>query len=162
MSFEIRTFVERDRETVVQLWHECDLVRPQNDPNRDIERKLAHGGDLFLVAVADGRIVGSVMGGYEGHRGWVNYLSVRPELHGSGIGRTLMAELERRLSALGCPKINLQIRATNEAVVEFYRRIGFVRDDVICMGRRLVDDAADASGPDAVETAALADESRAG
>lgn len=161
MGMEIRTFAEPDRTMIVQLWHECGLVHPQNDPDRDIDRKLAHGADLLLVAVVDGTIVGSVMGGYEGHRGWVNYLSVRPGLRGGGIGRALMAELERRLSALGCAKINLQIRASNEAVVEFYRRIGFVRDDVICMGRRLVDDAAPAVG-DTNEMTALADESRAG
>ena len=140
MNLDIRTFTESDRVDVVRLWRECGLVYAQNDPDRDIDRKLAGGAEHFLIALLDGRIVGSVMGGYEGHRGWVNYLSVSPAHRRSGIGRALMTELERRLRLLGCAKINLQIRTGNSEVMAFYDRIGFRKDDVICMGKRLIDD----------------------
>ncbi len=140
MSLTIRTFTEIDRNAVVRLWTECGLVYPQNDPHRDIDRKTAHGLEYFLVAILDRSIVGSVMGGYEGHRGWVNYLAVAPQHQRNGIARELMDELERRLRRVGCAKINLQIRSNNTSVMEFYRRIGFVQDEVICMGRRLIDD----------------------
>ncbi len=142
MDVKIRTFEEPDRAAVVQIWHDCGLVYPQNDPDRDIDRKIADGVELFLVALVDDRITGSAMGGYEGHRAWVNYLAVAPQWQGMGIARALMNELEQRCHRIGCPKINLQIRMTNTHVMEFYRRIGFVEDEVRCMGKRLVDDAA--------------------
>ncbi len=141
MDVCIRTFTEADRASVVSLWHECGLVHPQNDPDRDIDRKLAHGTDYFLVATAGDEIVGSAMGGYEGHRGWVNYVAVSPAWQRQGVGRRIMDELERRLRLVGCAKVNLQIRSSNSEVMEFYRRLGFVQDAVVCMGRRLVDDA---------------------
>ncbi len=147
MNLQIRTFSESDRAAVVALWHACGLVHPQNDPDRDIDRKLADRVDFFIVAESDGTIVGSAMGGYEGHRGWVNYVAVDPAQRRLGIGRRMMGELERRLAAVGCPKINLQIRASNVAVAEFYRSIGFAQDDVICMGRRLIDDSVAAQHP---------------
>ncbi len=140
MSIEIRSFAEHDRVAVVQIWSDCGLVYPQNDPDKDIDRKLVDGVELFLVALVDGEVVGSAMGGYEGHRAWVNYLAVSPERQGTGIARAIMGELERRCREIGCPKINLQIRKTNSRVIEFYRRIGFVEDDVLCMGKRLIDD----------------------
>jgi ribosomal protein S18 acetylase RimI-like enzyme len=82
-------------------------------------------------------VVATAMAGYEGHRGWINYLAVSPELQRCGIGRRIMEEAEARLRALGCPKINLMVRNTNAAVIEFYRRIGFQLDEVVCMGKRL-------------------------
>lgn len=137
---EIRTFEEKDETEVIALWGPCGLLRPWNDPRKDIARKLHIQRDLFLVGTLDGTIVGSVMGGYEGHRGWVNYLAVEPSHRRRGIGRTLMKEIERRLSALGCPKVNLQIRAENEEAIQFYERIGFAMDAVLSMGKRLEHD----------------------
>jgi ribosomal protein S18 acetylase RimI-like enzyme len=89
------------------------------------------------VLEADDRLIGSVMVGYEGHRGWINYLVVHPDHRGRGLGRVLMDEAERRLGALGCPKVNLQVRSSNRSAVDFYRRIGYSVDDVVSMGRRL-------------------------
>ena len=80
------------------------------------------------------------MGGYEGHRGWVNYLAVDPVYQKHGYGRQLMAELEKRLLKLGCPKINLQVRNGNSSALEFYNRIGYKVDDVISLGKRLITD----------------------
>lgn len=137
---EIRSFTAADEEAVVALWGQCDLVRSWNDPRKDIRRKLAVRPDLFLVGVVDGRIVASVMAGYEGHRGWLNYLAVAPDYRRQGLARVLVAEAERRLAEAGCPKINLQIRASNAGVIEFYRRIGYSVDDVVSMGKRLEHD----------------------
>jgi ribosomal protein S18 acetylase RimI-like enzyme len=81
--------------------------------------------------------LGTCVAGYDGHRGWVNYLAVEPDLQGSGLGRAMMAEVEGRLRVLGCPEANLQIRRGNLGVVAFYRRLGYAEDDLISMGKRL-------------------------
>ncbi len=140
MSYSIRPFEETDRTAVVDLWATCGLTRPWNDPNLDIDRKVAVADDLFLVAISEDRLVGSVMAGYDGHRGWVNYLGVNPMLQGSGLGQLLMDEVERRLVTMDCPKINLQIRTENTGVQNFYRRLGYEADDVVSMGKRLIAD----------------------
>jgi ribosomal protein S18 acetylase RimI-like enzyme len=136
----IRPFQPPDEPAVIDLWQRCNLLHPQNDPHKDIARKLAVQPELFLVALDNNAIIGTVMAGYEGHRGWINYLAVDPQKRYQGIGRELMNQAERSLRALGCPKINLQVRTTNEAVLAFYRAIGFTVDDVISMGKRLQQD----------------------
>jgi ribosomal protein S18 acetylase RimI-like enzyme len=135
-----RPYRPGDREALVTLWSRCGLTRPWNDPYRDIDRKLSADADNLLVLEDDDRLVGSVMVGYDGHRGWINYLAVDPDHQRQGLGRVLMTEAERRLEHLGCPKVNLQVRSSNQAAVEFYRRIGYVVDDVVSLGRRLEDD----------------------
>jgi ribosomal protein S18 acetylase RimI-like enzyme len=134
---KIRPYQPTDEESVISLWRQCDLLRPWNDPRKDIRRKLAVSPELFLVGVVDEEVVATAMVGYEGHRGWISYLGVAPAHQGKGLGRMLMAEAERLLRALGCPKINLQVRTSNTAVIEFYRRVGFALDDVVSMGKRL-------------------------
>ena len=136
----IRPFQPEDSDAVIELWFRCGLVRPTNDPKKDIARKQKVRGDLFLVGLHDERIVASVMIGYEGHRGWINYLAVCPLHRKLGYGRSIMAEAERLLRAEGCPKINLQVRASNTEVLAFYRAIGYVQDDVVSFGKRLEDD----------------------
>ena len=115
----------------------CGLVRPWNDPDRDIDRKLARDPENLLIVEHDGEVVGSVMGGYEGHRGWGNYLAVHPDHQSRGLGRRLMVRAEEILGQLGCAKVNLQVRSSNEAAIGFYRRIGYSVDDSVSMGRRL-------------------------
>lgn len=139
-KLDIRPYRCEDRAPLVALWDAAGLVRPWNDPGRDIDRKLAVGDDLLLVGLLRGRLVASVMAGYEGHRGWVNYLAVEPQLQGRGLGAEIMADAERRLRSLGCPKINLQIRTGNVEAARFYQRIGYTGDDVVSMSKRLVDD----------------------
>lgn len=139
-TLHIREFIETDRQAVIELWTACELVRPWNDPNKDIDRKLAHSPAGLLVALLEERIVGVVMVGYDGHRGWVNYLASEPNSRRSGIGRALMDAAETHLLELGCPKVNLQIRASNDQVVAFYRQIEYAQDDVLSMGRRLIPD----------------------
>jgi ribosomal protein S18 acetylase RimI-like enzyme len=136
----IRPFRRDDEKQVIALWEHCGLVKPQNNPQLDIARKLAVGADLFFVGERDGAIVATAMGGYEGHRGWVNYLAVDPELRGQQLGRAMMEALEQRLLALGCPKLNLQIRSTNSDVIAFYRALGYSPDPVTSLGKRLIKD----------------------
>jgi ribosomal protein S18 acetylase RimI-like enzyme len=136
----IRSFVESDQDDIIGIWKACGLVVPWNDPASDIKRKLAFQKDLFLIATVYGVLAGTVMSGYEGHRGWINYLAVAPDYRRKGLGRMLMDEAEKRLLALGCPKINLQVRSTNQQVIDFYKKLGFSIDDVISMGKRLKKD----------------------
>ena len=135
----IRPYRDGDGPAIVDLWRRCDLLRPWNDPEGDIERKLACDPEMLLVAEEDGAITGSVMVGDDGHRGWVNYLAVDPGRRRLGIGAALMAEAERLLIARGCVKLNLQIRSENHEAAGFYARLGYGIDDVISMGRRLID-----------------------
>ena len=144
---EIRAFQDGDAGEIIRLWRDCGLVVPHNDPYRDIARKRAVQPELFLVGHIGGRIVATVMAGYEGHRGWLNYLAVAPDRRGRGLGRQMVAEAEQRLRRLGCPKINLQVRRSNTGVMAFYRKIGFAEDDVASMGKRLDIDRA-AAGTD--------------
>lgn len=137
---QIRPFQSGDEKSVVALWQRCDLIRPWNDPHRDIQRKVRVRPDLFLVGVLDNQIIASVMAGYEGHRGWLNYLAVAPEARRRGHARAIVMEAERLLREAGCPKINLQIRTSNRDVIEFYRRLGYSVDDVVSMGKRLEHD----------------------
>lgn len=137
---KIRPYEAHDEAAVVALWEICGLVSPKNDPHRDVIRKLSVNPEWFLVGTVEGRVVGSCMAGYEGHRGWINYLAVHPDFQRNGYARELLAEAERLLKQAGCPKVNLQIRSSNSAVVSFYERIGYIADDVICMGKRLVVD----------------------
>jgi len=140
MNIEIRPFEPRDEEAVVQLWTDCGLVVPWNNPHRDIQRKLKVQADMFLVACLDVKVIASVMAGYDGHRGWINYLAVHPQHRRAGIAKRMMDEAEGLLRAIGCPKINLQVRSTNAAVIEFYKHIGFETDDVVSLGKRLQPD----------------------
>jgi len=129
-----------DADGLVALWVACDLVRPWNDPHADIERKLADSPELLLVGEVDGLVVGSVMAGYDGHRGWINYLAVHPSAQRRGLGRELMVAAEERLAALGCAKINLQVRDGNDAGQGFYEAIGYTRQPLVDYGKRLISD----------------------
>jgi ribosomal protein S18 acetylase RimI-like enzyme len=136
----IRPYAEGDADEVVALWRLCGLIRPWNDPRRDIERKLNVQRELFLVGVEADAVIGTAMAGYDGHRGWVNYLAVDPSAQGQGHARALMAEVERLLIDLGCPKLNLQVRADNHDALGFYAAIGYDVDAVTSLGKRLIAD----------------------
>ena len=137
---EIREFERSDQEAVIDLWKECDLVVPWNDPVKDIQRKLEVDPDLFLVGELSGLIIATVMGGYDGHRGWINYLAVSPVYQRKGYGRKLMDFIETRIKQKGCPKINLQVRESNTNIISFYKSIGYGDDNVIGLGKRLEHD----------------------
>ncbi len=138
---EIRVFALQDSEAVVQLWHDCGLYRPWNDPHKDIARKLSVSPELFWVGVDEqGEVMASIMVGYDGHRGWINYLAVHPKYQRQGHARQLMQRAEAELTALGCPKLNLQVRAGNEAVIAFYESLGYGDDQTVSLGKRLIPD----------------------
>lgn len=137
---EIRPFKRAEETDVVRLWLACNLVVPWNDPVQDIRRKLRVQRELFLVGLSNGRLVATVMSGYEGHRGWINYLAVAPEHRRQGFGRRMMEAAEIRLRELGCPKINLQVRRSNIQAANFYRSLGFLEDESISLGKRLLQD----------------------
>ncbi|WP_291048234.1 GNAT family acetyltransferase [Herbiconiux sp.] len=145
-TLRIRPFVPTDTDWVVDLWQRCGLTRAWNDPRKDIARKLTTQPELFVVAErapgteGGGERLGTAMAGYDGHRGWVNYLAVDPDTRGNGIGRTLMAHLEQALRDRGCPKVNLQIREGNEPVFAFYRALGYTPDAAVSFGKRLIAD----------------------
>ena len=136
----IRSFQPVDKAAVIELWKRCGLVVPWNDPAKDIERKMSVGAELFLVGELDASVVATAMGGYDGHRGWVNYLAVQTDIQGRGYARQLMGELEDRLTALGCPKLNIQVRETNVDVLRFYEALGYRQDACVSLGKRLIPD----------------------
>ncbi len=139
-TLEYRSFRLADEAGVRRLWDRCELTRPWNDPAKDMRRKLQVQPEHFQVALDGDRPVGSVMAGYDGHRGWVYYVAVDPDYRRRGIGRRLMEMAEKALKAQGCPKVNLQVRRGNTAVLDFYEKLGYKSDDVVGMGRRLIAD----------------------
>src|SRR5579885_3536177 len=137
-SVEIRPYAEGDERAVTALWSEVLAdPAPHNDPARVIRQKRAWEQDLFFVAVSDGAVIGTVMGGYDGHRGWVYSVAVRPGERRKGVGTALLRLLEEALAARGCLKVNLQVRASNAGVVAFYERLGYAVEQRVSMGKRL-------------------------
>lgn len=138
LNVEIRPYLESDETAVAELWREVFPGSPKwNHPETDIQRKLTVQRQLFLVAVLDSEIVGTAMGGYDGHRGWVYYVAVNPRHRRQGIGTALMTGVEEGLVRIGCPKLNLQVRASNHEVVSFYERLGYGIEERTSMGKRL-------------------------
>lgn len=133
----IRPIADGDEAAVIALWSVCDLTRPWNDPAQDLKLARDTATSTVLLATDDGRIIGSVMTGFEGHRGWVYYLAVDPAHRGTGLGRLLMEAAEDWLKAQGAPKLQLMVRADNTTALGFYERLGLERQDVVVLGRRL-------------------------
>ncbi len=139
-SLFIRPFQTEDEAALIKLWQLCELTVPWNDPHKDIARKLKVQPELFLVGMLENHLISSVMGGYDGHRGWINYLAVHPDFQAQGFAQQIMDFLESALRKIGCPKINLQIRAGNDKVILIYQKLGFTDDRVVSMGKRLEED----------------------
>ena len=137
---QIRPYTPADETAVIALWQRCELTRPWNDPRKDIERKVTVQPELFVVGERQGQIVATAMAGFDGHRGWINYLAVSPEVQKQGLGRQLMTHVEQALMAMGCPKLNLQVRAGNAQALAFYQAIGYGQDELVSMGKRLISD----------------------
>lgn len=135
---EIDAYKDEYFNGVEALWQK---VFP-NDPPRNraaitIPAKQEVQPELFLVAHYDGEVIGTTMAGYDGHRGWLYAVAVDPDRQREGVGSQLIEEAERRLEAMGCGKINLQIRADNEGVAAFYRTHGYESEERISMGKTL-------------------------
>ena len=136
----IQPYSPKYEKEVIALWEKCNLTRPVNNPQKDIARKIKVNPELFLIGLIEGKVVATAMGGYEGHRGVVNYLAVDPACRKQGLGRRMMEALEKKLIVMGCPKLNLMFRTENAGVEKFYEKLGYKRDDVIEMGKRLIPD----------------------
>jgi len=135
---DIRPYESKDQTQVVALWNEVFPDDPPwNEPASMIRRKLTVQPELFLVAHITGEVAGTVLAGFDGVRGWVHHLAVHASYRRQGLARSLMTAAEKGLAALGCPKVNLQVRATNSAVVGFYRSLGYVVEDRTSLGKRL-------------------------
>ena len=139
-SLLIRPFKEGDEEALVSLWNMCKLTVPWNTAYKDIARKLKVQSDLFLMGYLEDKLIASIIAGYDGHRGWINYFAVHPDFQQRGYGKQLMDNVENKLRELGCPKINLQIREGNDKVLSYYQKLGFVEEKRINMGKRIEND----------------------
>jgi ribosomal protein S18 acetylase RimI-like enzyme len=137
MVGEIRPYRDSDLGAVVDLWQACDLTRPWNPPARDIAFCRSSGHGEIFVAEADGGIIGTVMAGHDGHRGWVYYVAVDPARRRDGLGRRLVAQAEAWLATQGVPKLMLVIRDTNTAVQAFYERLGYAQEPRVLMAKWL-------------------------
>ena len=136
----IREYESSDRAGVLSVWEACDLLRPWNNPELDIERKVSYQRDLFFVGLVGDELVSTAMFGYDGHRGWLYYFGVLPSYQGRGYGGEMLSFGEARLLKLGCPKVNFQVRSENEGVGVFYGRFGYAEEDILSFGKRLIED----------------------
>ena len=125
---------------LVSLWETCELTRPWNNPLQDILRKQTDQLGKFVLLVDGDKLLASMMIGYDGHRGSVNYLAVLPDYQGQGVGRQLMAYCEDYLAQIGCPKVNICVRDTNIKVLDFYKALGYTPDPVLVLSKRLLAD----------------------
>jgi ribosomal protein S18 acetylase RimI-like enzyme len=133
----IRTYENKDKNEVIKLWQDCNLIFSKNDPEIEITSKINFQPDLFFVGLLNKKLIASIMVGYEGHRGWINYLAVNPKYQRRGFGRKLMDYATRILSDLHCQKINVQVRESNIDTIEFYKKLGYKNDKVISFGKRM-------------------------
>jgi ribosomal protein S18 acetylase RimI-like enzyme len=138
-NLQLRPYKEADQEAVVSIWNAVLAdPAPWNAPALVIATKLSTQRELFFVAVRHRAVVGTAMGGFDGHRGWLYSVAVRPDLQRRGVGTALVRHVEAALTALGCPKLNLQVRASNKGVVAFYKRLGYSVEERVSMGKPLV------------------------
>lgn len=136
----IRTYQHDDEVAVIELWRQCGLVVPWNNPHSDIARKCADSPQLFFVGVTATALVATCMAGYDGHRGWIYYLAVTEAQRRQGIAARMVRHAEAELRRLGCPKLDLMVRNTNAAVISFYRSVGYGEDPVVVLSKRLIED----------------------
>ena len=136
----IRAYQSQDERELIRLWQACDLLVPWNNPYRDIERKCGDSPGLFFVGEFESELVASCMAGYDGHRGWLYYLAVLPGYRGRGFAKALVARAEQSLRALGCAKLELMVRDSNEGVISFYQGQGYEQEPVSVLSKRLLTD----------------------
>jgi ribosomal protein S18 acetylase RimI-like enzyme len=139
-NFIIRTFRPDDESDVINLWRQCGLIVPWNNPKTDIQRKLSTSPELFYVGVLDDELIASCMAGYDGHRGWIYFLAVKSACQRKGLASRLIDHAESELIKLGCPKIELMVRKTNKNIISFYQSVGYDIDPVMVLSKRLTED----------------------
>ena len=138
MTIPIREASSNDRAAAIALWKECNLTRPWNDPVSDFNRALVFSGSTILLADDDGTVVGTAMVGFDGHRGWIYYLGVRPVRRGEGIARRLIEACADWLRDRDCSKVELMLREGNRAS-GLYERLGWELQPVQVYARWLQD-----------------------
>lgn len=137
-QMRIREFKVEDYDDAVKLWKATGLIIRPGDELEGIKLKLERDPDLFMIAEENGEILGVVMGAWDGRRGWINHLAVRPEHQRKGIGTALIHELEKRLTGKGAKKVNAQIYQWNQKSIEFFKALGYeVHSDLIMIGKML-------------------------
>lgn len=137
MKLCVRTYMEKDQDSVITLWQTCNLTVPWNNPGSDIARKMSDSPDLFFIGTLNERIVSTCMAGYDGHRGWIYYLAVTPDLCNKGIATQMLKHAEKVLAERGCPKIELMVRYTNKDIIGFYHSVGYSNEPVMVLSKRL-------------------------
>ena len=133
----VREAIESDREDVISVWASCDLIKPQNDPRTDFDLALNTSTSTILILECENQIVGAVMIGFDGHRGWLYYFGVKPAFQSLGNGRILLSAVEEWLANRGAPKAMLMVRNSNSKVIGFYERLGFEIEETSVLGNRL-------------------------
>jgi hypothetical protein len=137
LKISIRPYTDTDQDSLIDLWEKVfPGAPPHNNPARDRRTRREVPPELFLVAIREGEIVGTVMGGCDGQQGWIYYLGVDPDCRRQGIGTGLMKRLEARLIALGCQELHFQIWASMAEVQAFYETLGYQAEDRLTMGKR--------------------------
>jgi ribosomal protein S18 acetylase RimI-like enzyme len=139
-NFSIRTYRPDDTAKVIDLWRECGLIVTWNNPQTDIDRKYTDSPQMFFIGELKNELVASCMAGYDGHRGWIYFLAVKNSQQRKGLATRLLGHVEAKLIKLGCPKVELMVRKTNDRVISFYKSIGFDPDPVIVLSKRLIND----------------------
>ena len=139
-GFTIDTYSSDDEAAMIQLWQECGLVVPWNNPLMDIARKTMDSPELFFTGRLNNRLVASCMAGYDGHRGWIYFLAVAKSEQRKGLAAQLVTYVEGKLMELGCPKLELMVRDSNREIIDFYQAIGFDVDPVRVLSKRLQQD----------------------
>jgi ribosomal protein S18 acetylase RimI-like enzyme len=134
-GIEIRPFVIEDTDQVLEVWSLAGMTTPERNPRADIQKKLRHSPESFFVGTLEGKVVATVMVGYDGHRGWIYSLAVRPDLQRKGIGSQMMEEAENWLRQQGCPRAKLQIDEARSDVAGFYKKLGYEVQPLVSMAK---------------------------
>ena len=133
---QIRKATSADQNSVIAVWSDCGLVKPQNNPDNDFQLALATLSSTILVLEKDHEIIGAVMVGFDGHRGWIYYLGVKPQHQNNGYGQQLVEAAENWLDERGAPKSMLMVRHSNTTVLEFYKKLGYSVEETFVLGKR--------------------------
>ena len=134
-SYNIRNASISDSQEIIDIWQEANLIRPWNDPISDIKICLDNKTSTILLLCNQIQILGTIMVGYDGHRGWIYYLAVKGKFQNKGFGRKLIIEAEKWLADKNVNKVNLMVRNSNKSIISFYQNIGYKDDDVVTLSK---------------------------
>ncbi len=136
----IRVYRPTDEANVIGLWQDCGLIVPWNNPEADIARKVKDSPELFFVAESSDELISSCMAGFDGHRGWIYFLAVKKQYRQRGIATKMVNHAESALLAVGCPKLELMVRDSNDEVKSFYQKNAYQKEPVVVLSKRLIED----------------------